>query len=109
MYQLLFKNRFNTLVFVAILLFSVRILVGTDDERGMLQSATKELTTTPKAEAKPTKAAMPTEVITAEFTPDEDLIDDASGMDPSGWSGEPVYGDGPGLETAENEPQGWGG
>ena len=95
MHQLLFKNRFNALVFVAIILFSVRILVGTPNDSGAIEDATAKLgdkSETSPAPAREVVRAAP-EPMATEFTSDEDLIDEASGDDASGWSAEPEFGD----------------
>ncbi|GGC31046.1 hypothetical protein GCM10011371_18110 [Novosphingobium marinum] len=102
MYQLLFKNRFNALVFVAIMLFSVRILVGTEGEEGALQNATLQIADDP-ARIVPTQAlpvAKPQrhasdkqqdddDEVLYGFTPEADLVDEAEGFDPSGFSADP--------------------
>jgi hypothetical protein len=104
MYQLLFKNRFNTLVFVAIMLFSVRILVGTPDDSGAIDNATAKFgETQPQAKPAPVREVVHAEPETevAEFTPDEELIDDASGDDVSGWSAEPDVDGGESFGVSE--------
>ncbi len=104
MHQILFKNRFNALVFVAIMLFSVRILVGTPHDSGAIDNATAKFGET-KPQAKPAPAH---EVVRAEpepeaieFTPDEELIDDASVDDVAGWSAESDSDEGESFEVSE--------
>jgi hypothetical protein len=102
MHQLLFKNRFNALVFVAIILFSVRILVGTPDESGALEQATAKFDDKHEQIPEPASRmvhAAP-EPVATEFTPDEELIDDTSGDDPVDWSAESNIDNGSGPETA---------
>jgi hypothetical protein len=109
MHQLLFRNRFNALIFVALILFSVPVLVGTEGERGAIETATQQLGAEPQANAAtargPAQAAP--EPAPTEFTPDEELIDDTAGLDPSGWSDEVLIDEGPPIETADIRPAGF--
>ena len=113
MHQLLFKNRFNALVFVAMILFSVPLLVGTDGERGAIETATErfggEPSTNPlvQAQAQPSPRVVPPQAEVT-FTPDEELVDETEGFDPSGDLDEPGIGEasgyeGPGFEAAPVE------
>lgn len=105
MYQLLFKNRFHAMIFVAITLFSVRILIGTPDDRGAIENASAvmgkpagaqapaEQADSAPAQASYEPAAEPQfdpgsndDEVVMGFASDEDLIDDAQGFDPVGWS-----------------------
>jgi hypothetical protein len=107
MHRILFKNRFYALVFVAITLFSVRILVGTDNERGALEKATEQFTADkPVAAATPERARPASQPVATIFASDEELIDDAEGLDPSGWSSEPEIDHDPGLEKANSTVDG---
>ena len=104
MHQILFKNRFNALVFVAIILFSVRILVGTPDDSGAINSATAKFgESQPQAKPAPAREVVHADAapIAVEFTPDEELIDEASGDDASGWSAEPDFDEGESFEVSE--------
>lgn len=102
MHQLLFKNRFNALVFVAIILFSVRILVGTPNEDGALEKATARFSEEQPGPGSVRDAEQPApRPIATEFTPEEELVDDTSGEDPAGWSTEPVAEEAPAFDTVE--------
>jgi len=105
MHRLLFQNRFNALAFAAIILFGVLMLVGTDNKGGALDQATQKFGTNQRAEAEPSQvqeeprpAAMPA---ATSYASDEDLIDDAEGLDPSGLSSEPDIEEGTAIETEE--------
>ena len=102
MHQLLFKNRFNALVFVAIILFSVRILVGTDAEGGALETATSRLGNEEQNPvANPGEAQPAPPLATTEFTPDEELVDEAFYDDPAEPTEESGTEEFTGMDTGE--------
>jgi len=115
MHRILFQNRWNALVFVVAILFSVLVLVGTENERGAIQDATVNFGSsgsTPQAATQPQSGPEPeqqedqsSETIATAFTADEDLIDDAEGFDPSGSPIEPMIDVGPDLENAEDKSE----
>ena len=104
MYKFLFKNRWIALAFVVITMVSVKTLVGSEGENGMIsrtqgdllaqreemRAAMSDLATAPAT----TQAAPGTSSSMMGFTPDEDLIDDTSGFDPT-----------PAFEGEVQEPQ----
>ncbi|MDG2004926.1 MAG: hypothetical protein P8J20_16505 [Novosphingobium sp.] len=104
MHRLLFNNRIGALAFVAFILLGVRILVGTDNDRGALEQATERFVPEQQV-AQPQQRARPApKPVITEFTSDEDLIDDTSGFDPSGWSSEPDVVPDEGMEAADSPP-----
>ncbi len=128
MHELLFKNRFHTLGFVAFVLFGVWLLIGENGDGGALtrMAAQIEARAKGKAASSPVKdggtseivrptpvnnafeapAAMPVApaVIPSpvEMAPPEDLIDDARGFEPRGQSTDPLM-DGSAAEAAESD------
>src|SRR5687768_3196327 len=83
----MFRNRWLALLFVGLTLAAVTRLVGTEDERGVLDEAARELLAQKKnadrVMATPTPVKTDTEEVAIEFTPDEELIDPAAGEDPT--------------------------
>ena len=109
MYQILFKNRFIALVFVAMIVLGVRTLIGTEGDAGLLTSKTAEIEANVQAlhgEAQHFQARPEEDIVTPEpavtaFAPDEDLIEDAEGMEPEG---QPTAPDAPGPVEIEIPP-----
>nr|WP_137676843.1 hypothetical protein [Parerythrobacter lutipelagi] len=87
----MFKNRIGALVFVGLAMIGAANLVGTEEQDGAIQRAAAELQDQRDAfereiqAAAPaeTKRAKPREVIEVAAS-EEDLIDDAQGIDPAG-------------------------
>ena len=110
MHRLLFQNRFNALAFVAVILFGVMLLVGSEGDEGAIEKVAQDFTSSkaadeasqPRGEEEAPPGSQP---IATAFTPDEELVDDTAGLDPSGWSAEPDVDEGPGLEVPEILPQ----
>ncbi|MCB2078289.1 MAG: hypothetical protein KDE55_11405 [Novosphingobium sp.] len=81
-------------------MFSVRILVGTEGEKGTLTQAAENATASPAQAATQSGNGFASsgrssdndgnEKVAMGFTPDEDLIDNTQGFEPSGMSTEPV-------------------
>lgn len=81
----MFRNRWAALLFVAMTLAGVTKLVGTESDRGSLDEATRQI-----AQQREIAEQMTTDTVTApdveviEALPsDEDLIDPATGYDPT--------------------------
>ncbi len=82
----MFRNRWFALLFVGLTLAGVTRLIGTQDDGGALDDATKELIAQKQAadafvQDQPSQATG--DDVTVEFTPDEELIDPAEGDDPT--------------------------
>lgn len=109
MYQILFKNRFIALVFAAMIVLGVRALVGTEGDAGLLTGKTAEIEANVQAlhsEARHFQAKPEGDIVTPEpaatvFAPDEDLIEDAQGVEPEG---QPTAPDAPGPVEIEIPP-----
>lgn len=109
MYQILFKNRFVALVFVAMIVLGVRTLIGTEGDAGLLTSKTAEIEANVEAlqsearhfQAEPDEDIVTPEPIAIAFAPDEDLIEDAEGVEPEGQDTGP---DAPGPVDIEITP-----
>src|SRR3990167_7587894 len=97
MYQFLFKNRWIAIAFVVMTLVSVRAIVGGEGEDSLLsrtqkdlaaqragiKSAMADLDVDPESiAAQQVAAPVSTDPIIG-FTPDEELVDNASGFDPT--------------------------
>jgi hypothetical protein len=86
----MFRNRWGALLFVCITLAGAASLVGTEEGQGAIQQATDEIaqqkaqadqwTTDTQAPSAATASATATTVVS---TSDEDLIDPATGIDPT--------------------------
>lgn len=101
MYKFLFKNRLAAVGFVVLTTISAASLVGTEDNAGLIEKTAQELeqqkaefnaemeamnASAPSAiapAATPSSASQPTNQGPVEFTPDEDLIDQTEGFDPT--------------------------
>ena len=100
MYQFLFKNKWFALAFVVLIAVGVRFFVGAEGEesvvtrtqdeflsqRDEVQQSMIEMGIEPITEEEMRPPAMESEFRDGDvmgFTPDEDLIDNASGFDPS--------------------------
>lgn len=84
----MFRNRWGALLFVVASALGAAALVGGEDDRGVLLNAAEDLQRQQAAmDAAMGGAAQPPVAIPAndvvEFTSDEELIDDASGVDPT--------------------------
>lgn len=91
MYRMLFKSRWIALGFVALTLVSVVTFVGEEGRDTTLTRLTKDLRAQQALGDAPSEdeSAPAPRIIEAEppviqdFVPDEELVDDAGGMDPS--------------------------
>jgi hypothetical protein len=104
MYQVLFKNRWFAALFAAMTLVSVVLLVGRDGQRSpvsrmadnlrarkeALEDPPKEL---PKLDESPSQAAVTPPEPEVEFIPDEELVDEGTGTDPSADQGDDMGSD----------------
>ena len=84
----MFRNRWGALFFVAMTALGGAALVGGEDDRGVLLNAAEDLQRQQAAmnAAMGETTAPPVAIPTAEaieFTSDEELIDDAAGIDPT--------------------------
>lgn len=88
MYRMLFINRWIALAFVFLTVFSTIAIVGTEEKDGAIDRATKDLneqreTFAKKAASFSQSEASDTDPGPTAFASDEDLIDDATGYDPT--------------------------
>lgn len=82
----MFRNRWLALLFVGLVLAGTTRIVGTGEGDGALAEATQDLAQQRKrveALSSGTRPEAAEDEVVIEFTPDEDLIDDAVGDDPS--------------------------
>ncbi|MCB2061490.1 MAG: hypothetical protein R3E09_10130 [Novosphingobium sp.] len=110
MYQLLFRNRFVALVFVAMTVLGVRTLIGTEDEEGALtrmtegieakvqalQNDAQQFQDRPRMAERPERRERPERDIVRPvpaatvFASDDELIEDAQGFEPEGQPAAPL-------------------
>ena len=94
MYTFLFRNKLGALGFVVLMMISAATLVGTEEHDGVIVKTTQEIAKQRSdfaekvdAMSSPKKVAQAPAAETAsveiEFTPDEELVDDAQGFDPT--------------------------
>lgn len=96
MYQMLFKSRWIALAFAGLTVLSVLTFVGEEGRESTLTRLTRDLRSqqgladaSPKDVAIARSEASAARIIEAEppviedFVPDEELVDDAAGMDPT--------------------------
>lgn len=89
----MFRNRWFALLFVAMVLASVTKFVGTGKGDGAVDEATREIAIQQQQAAELSgddASSLPDEAVAYEFTPDEELIDSATGEDPSPMIDEPA-------------------
>ncbi len=83
----MFRNRWFALLFVGMVLAGVTKIVGTEEDQGALDAAREELARQrAQAEQMTGESAQFTftdEDVEVEFVPDEELIDPATGYDPT--------------------------
>lgn len=93
MFKLLSRNKLIALIFVVALLFGVYVLVGTEREGGAITAAADQIEARAR-EAQESRTPDKGENGEAqdkaetEFVPDEELIGDAEGIPPDGFSAE---------------------
>jgi len=118
MYQFLFRNKWAALAFVVLTLASVQYLVGREGEdsaisrtqdnlisqRDTIQRSMDDMGLEPDRSRgfDMPEGARESDSQPMDFTPDEDLIDDASGFDPTPDE-EYFYEDGPTDPTPQEE------
>ncbi|OCC24267.1 hypothetical protein MB02_06580 [Croceicoccus estronivorus] len=108
MYRKLFTDWRIALAFVAVTAISAVLFVGTEEDGGALTQATQQVHGQKqdfqrKIDSVNNGPEVYPEPETSEFMPDEELLDDASGFDPSPRDEAPMMGDGndgnpPGFE-----------
>ena len=103
----MFRNRWFALLFGAMVLASVTKFVGTGKGDGAVDEATREIAIQQQQSAALSDddaVSLPDEAVTYEFTPDEELIDPATGEDPSPTIEEPapLPGDAPAPAAEED-------
>lgn len=109
-YQILFRNRWIALAFVAFTLISVYTLVGSEDDSSLLgsmsgeteeaqqQLATVEAPPQPDIPVDPGFEEFPDDVLS-----DEELIDPATGIDPTPSDGGDDYADDTPSQTVSSD------
>ena len=107
MYQFLFKNRLIALAFVAATILSVRLLVGTEDDAGLLTRTTSQIEANvqslkneagqlqsrrdwPADHGFQARTVVKPQRVVMGYTPDEDLVEEAQGRTPDGEDAAPV-------------------
>jgi hypothetical protein len=97
----MFRNRFGAVLFVISTLLGVATLIGSEDQKGALLKASEGVKDQQTAMAsiadQPVTDSQPViDDESVEFTPDDELIDDATGFDPS-----PVDEDAPKADSSD--------
>lgn len=82
----MFRNRWFALLFVGLILAAVTRIVGTGKGDGAIDDATRQIVVQQNRAERMTSETVPgvvSEDVQIEFTPDEELIDPATGEDPT--------------------------
>jgi hypothetical protein len=98
MHKLLFNNRFNALIFTIFVLFAVAMVVGTESDSSAIGNVAEDFATRNQVDDEDAQAESDEEEASllaapapeeASFSDDEELIDDAAGLEPEALSAEP--------------------
>ncbi|GEM_PF-4307714 len=99
MYRYVFANRWIALLFVAVMAAGAASLVGTEDSEGVIDQATQQITQqrddferVAEDLATPDEPSRRVEQEPKGFLDDSDLVDDAEGLDVSGFDPTPDPG-----------------